>query len=892
MKTQQRQVAVSDTKGESNVTSPLHAGETTFSFGYWVRRRRQALGLTQAELAVQVACSEVTIRKIEADERRPSRPMAERLAACLAVPAEEQDRFLAAALGEQSAAHLRLDGRPLLSAAQRSLLPTPLPTPLPGREVETSQVVDLLLCGRRDAARLVTLTGPGGVGKTRLAQQVSDNLRAQVDDEIYFVDLAPLTAPHLVIDAIAQTLGVREGDSRPVHLRVREYLAGRQILLVLDNFEQLLPAAPALTELLAAAPGLRLLVTSRERLRVQGERLYPLAPLPLPPMEQTFTAKELLEHFACVQLFVSAAQAVEPTFVLDDANVATVAAICARLDGLPLALELAAARIRLLSPPALLAQLDGKGETPVPWRVLAGGRRDALPHHRSLWETIEWSYALLTEAEQALFRRLAVFSGGATLEAVNAVCVLPTDDVEVEVVEGLASLLDKSLLRRQDVGGTARVGMLETIREYGRTRLYDAGEEAAIAEAHARYFAVLAASTAPHLTGAQQVAWLDRLEAEHNNLRAALQWALDHGQAEIGMELGAGLWHFWYIRSHHHEGVAWLNALLELPGDDAHRAQVLHGLAMLARRTDDYALAERSAELGLALCRALADEEGIASNLRVLGFLHYRSGDHANAQALLEECLAIFRRLGNQEGVAAALTNLSYFVKDAAQARTYAEESLAMRRATGNLHGVSVTLGNLGYTALIDGDYPTAVRYLEENLELCRSIGNRDGEINSLNGLAIASYGRQEYDAALAYGEAAVALVNTGNKSSTIETNLRLGAVYLLRGNIRAAAAMLQKSYRQGLSIHTAAGEYMIYLAGLANAVGQPAATLRFVGRASRYEGIMTADAASCTRFTAAARGMLAPAIAEAAWAAGQAMREEEILALAETVIDAALAPN
>lgn len=872
------------------MASPVNVSEPTASFGAWLRRRRRALDLTQPELARQVGCALITIQKIEADARRPSPEMAERLAECLAIAAEERKRFLAVARGELSALRLSPETEPKPSPARRA----PALAPLPGRAVETGQLIELVLRGRHEGTpRLVTLSGPGGVGKTRLAHQVIAHLRTRIDDVIYFVDLAPLTAPHLVIDAIAQTLDVRSKDSYPTRQQVEEYLAQRRTVLVLDNFEQLLPAAPLLTELLAATPGLTLLVTSRERLRVQGEQLYPLAPLTVPPMGAAFTPQELLTGYACVQLFVAAAQAVEPTFTLDATNATTVAALCVRLDGLPLALELAAARTRLLSPSLLLAQLNATGRGATPWRILAGGRRDALPRHRSLWETIEWSYGLLSEGEQALFRRLAVFVGGATLEAVSAVCVLPAEEA-LEIVEGLASLLDKSLLRRMDGLDEGRVGMLETIRKYAQARLHDAGEQPAIGEAHARYFAGLAAAAALHLTGAQQVTWLDRLEAEPNNLRAALQWSLDHKQAAIGAALGAGLWHFWYIRGHHHEGIAWLNSLLALPTDDAQRAPLLHGLAMLTRRTEEYTRAERSAEDSLALCRRLEDDEGIAANLRVLGFLRYRSGDLAKAQALLEECLAIFRRLGNQEGVAAALTNLAYFVKDAAQARAYAEESLAIRRTTGNLHGISVVLALLGFHTLDESDYAAAVGYLEENLSLCRAIGNRDGEGVSLDGLSIAACARQDYAEALAYAEALRVLGETTNEAPVQQmAYLRLGAAHLLRGDtpaaIRAFDALSGLGVVEGNDLYV----LMTYRAGLAVAIGQAEAALRLAGFvAASDNSLMKVDIVMGKSFAAAARARLPAAEADAAWAAGQAMNEAEITVLAQVVLDAAHADH
>ncbi len=486
------------------------------------------------------------------------------------------------------------------------------PTPLIGREKEVDQVCDLL---RSDETRLLTLTGPGGTGKTRLALQAAADLLDDFPDGTFFVPLATLTEAELLLVAVAETLGVRETGEQPLFESLKEYLHDRRLLLLLDNFEQVLGAALTVTELLAGAHGLKVLATSRTSLRLYGEHVFPVPPLTLPDLERP-PPLERLTQYEAVGLFVERARALKPNFEVTNESAPAVAEICVRLDGLPLAIELAAARITMLPPRSMLQRLSSR------LKLLTGGARDFPKRQRTLRATIEWSHALLDEGEQLLFGRLAVFSGGRTLEAIDAICDAE-GDLPVEAFEGVSSLLDKSLLRQEEgPGGEPRFVMLETVHEFAREKLQGSGEAEQIKRAHAEYFLTLAEEAYPQLRGPDQLEWLERLEAEHDNMRAALTWASERNEAEVALRLGSALSWFWSVRGYYSEGRRWLEEALAIDGRGAPevRAMALAGAGELASEQGDLDRAKGAYEEGLELLEH-EGREARGAKLLLLGLL-------------------------------------------------------------------------------------------------------------------------------------------------------------------------------------------------------------------------------------------------------------------------------
>ncbi len=664
-----------------------------------------------------------------------------------------------------------------------------------GRAREIAEAKELL-----SKVRLLTLTGAGGSGKTRLALQVAAEMIDHFPDGVFFVALAPIIDPGLVASTIAQSLAISETPGRSIINSLKDFLQGKSLLLVLDNFEQVIAAAPLVAELLAACSELKILATSREALRIRGERECLVPPLELPNLDQ-LPALETISQYASVGLFIQRAQAVKPDFKITDETAPAVAEICHRLDGLPLAIELAAARIKLLPPRAMLARLEHRLE------FLTGGKRDSPARQQTLRNAIAWSYDLLNETEQELFQRLAVFVGGFTVDAAEAAVGEHPD--RVSILEPLGSLLDKNLLREAEgVNNEPRFTMLEMLREYGLEQLEKSGEEGTIRRRHADFFLALAEQAEAQLESAEQVQWMHRMELEHDNLRAALEWSkAAAGADEIYLRLAGTLGFFWEVRGYYSEGRERLSAVLlteAAQGRTAARARLLARAAELAYRQSDYPATISLAGESLAICRELGDGQGTASVLIKLGNVATEGGDYPTASKYLEEALSIWRELDDKHGTARALISLGWAALrpgDYLLAQTRLEEALALSRELGDTRSMGFELSGLGEVALRQGDYKRAARLVEESLQLRRQLGNKWGigvSLGTLGWVAMRMGDRKRAIARL--GESLSVRREIGDKGGCAWCLERMAEIALARANgekavrLFGAAAALRAS--------------------------------------------------------------------------------------------------
>jgi non-specific serine/threonine protein kinase len=876
-------------------------GDTRPAWSRLLRGIRKAAGVTQDGWAAQLGVSGATVQRWE---RGVSVPNAEQEQALVALcharglfrgyhegplrgltltPELLRDLLVEARLGpgagqpdpaEPPAARAGpLDQPPTPGAAGN--LPLAL-TSFVGREQELAALVD-----RLTTTRLLTLTGPGGVGKTRLALELAAAVRVRYRDGAWLVDLAALPStprgngatPHhsvhegprqpsdallLVQQAVAAALDVRAAPTQPLIDTLITALRDRHLLLVLDNCEHLIAACAHLAEtLLRACPRLHILATSREVLGVPGEVIWRVPPLSVPaiatrPGQGADIVSWMMAHDA-VRLFVERARAAQPSFRVTPTNAAAVAQICAHLDGLPLALELAAARLTVLSVDQIAAGLSDR------FRLLSTGSRTAPPRHQSLRAALDWSYALLSPGEQALLRRLAVFAGSWTLAEAEAICA-PDDPPGIaarEVLNLLTHLVDKSLVLVDPQGegsDTPRYRLLETVRQYAEEQLRAAGEDASLRDRHRDWYLALAEQAAPHLRGRDQIPWLDRLAAAHDNLRLALAWSLYRRAVEPGLRLAVALAWFWYKRGHWAEGHQWLARLLAL-ADEAPatlRVRALAASGELAHAQGDYSRAITAFEQSLALARALADRDQIAFALAGLGDALADQGDAPRAIVVLEEALALSQEQANPSLTARILYILAKaltYQGELARAAERFEESLALFRQVEDLDGTVAVLHNRALIAWHQRDYARAAAALTETLDVVRALGDRRSAALALGNLALVAYSRGDASSGAAYGVESVRLFHE------LDDRWGLG----LYVTVLAAIALLQRRPLRAAR-----------LAGAADAI-----------RESIGATIPAYAQAEYTEFLARLRQSLGEEALAAAWAEGRAMSVDQAVALA-----------
>ncbi|HYN22278.1 MAG TPA: tetratricopeptide repeat protein, partial [Thermoanaerobaculia bacterium] len=630
--------------------------------------------------------------------------------------------------------------------------------------------------------------GPGGTGKTRLALEVAAGLQTEFPDGVFFIPLASIRDEGLVVPAVVRTLNLPEQSGQSPLDALTTYLPGKRLLLVLDSFEQVAGAASEIAALLQAAPTTRALITSRSPLRIRGEQEYPVPPLTLPE-EATDVLPEQLLEYESVKLFQERAQAVKPAFRVTAENGAAIVEICRRLDGLPLAIELAAARVKLMSPGLVLSHLEDRFE------LLTEGPRDVPRHQQTLRGAFDWSYDLMTAEEQTLFRHLCVFVGGFSLEAAEWIC-RPVVDPEFHLLDGLASLVDKSLLRQTETSGEARFEMLETIREYGWMLLEESGEVEALRQRHAEYFVSLAERAEPLLGGPDQAVWFDRLESEHPNAQAVLEWALEKGQIEVAVRFGNALWWFWWVRGHFGEmrhrvelGLA-QSAMLSR----AQHATLLVASGAMMSMDGDHERAVQLFEEAVALERDRRDKTGVPRALRSLGFGLSSRGEYGRASALFEEALALDREIGNVRGESAALRALGKmetYQGNYERAGELFASALALDKKQDDRHSMAFSLRGLGDVARYLGDSERASRLYGEALELYRELGSKPGIAYSLQDLADAGRDRGELqEAGRLYDDALDLLLKLGNRRRIATCLAGLAALSLAEGKAESAARL------------------------------------------------------------------------------------------------------
>jgi predicted ATPase len=894
-------------------------------FGPMLRRCRASAGLTQQELSERARLSVDAVSALERSvNQRPHKVTVARLADALALNDDERAALIAAARPPDSHASLPADAVP--QPVNPNNLPLAL-TSFIGREQELATVRQLLR-----ETRLLTLTGAGGCGKTRLALQAAGALPTGYPDGILLVELASLTSPELVPYAVTTVLGLPEHTGRPHLVTLVDFLRSKQLMLILDNCEHLVGACAELASaLLQACGGLRILATSREGLEVPGETTYLVPSLAVPDPQQMLTAERLLD-FSALRLFEERAHARRIDFAITEVNAAAIARICRRLDGIPLAIELAAARIDSMPVDTIAARLDDC------FQLLTGGPRTALPRQKTLRAALDWSYGLLGPPERILLSELSVFAGGWTLEAAEAVG--GGDGVETRaVLDLLTDLVRKSLVlleERPDQGaGEARYRLLDIVRQYGQERLAATGGTGGLRDRHLGWCLALAEDAEPELAGSEQVAWLDRLEREHDNLRAALNWAQASGQVALGMRLAKALGRFWWMHGHLSEGRGRLEGFIALPGNDKtlpteilaaavkwagvlaacqgdyeravafyqdslalfqamgdsrQSAECLYNLGVVAQHQGAYGQAVRFTEESLVIRRAVGDTAGMAESLSLLGLVATWQSDYKRAEALLAESLALYRARKDRQGVARALHNLNWptkFQGNYEQAESVSEEGLALYRDLGDKQGIATMLHNLAGIAREQGDFERSATLSTKCLALSRELGSKREIATALTDLADVACYQGEYEGAEVLLAESLALYRGLSSSWGIAFASRiLGKVARAKGNQARAAAF----YKESLALYAVAGEkqsiaYCLEgLADLARAQRGWERAARLFGAAAALREAVGAllppvDRPAYDQSIAAVHAALDVETVNAAWTAGRMLTLEEAIA-------------
>jgi predicted ATPase/DNA-binding XRE family transcriptional regulator len=893
------------------------------SFGQWIRQRRRLLDLTQQALADQVGCARITLRRIESGALKPSKELAVILLEKLGAPRDVGEQWLHFARG--------LSGIPHETTPQ--LIPIPRSTNLPnlltsfvGREKELADIHKFL-----QDTHMLTLMGPGGIGKTRLSIRVAQEVLDNYPDGVWLVELAPILDPLLVPRTTAITIGLRDEPQRPVIDMLCDYLRQKKILIILDNCEHLIDACAHMSEkILHAAPNVRILASSREAFGIAGEVVYQVPSLGLPDIEQLPSIASLSQYEA-VKLFIDRATAAVQNFTVTNENAPALAQLCHHLDGIPLAIELAAAKVRVLSLEQINKRLDDR------FRLLTGGSRTALPRHQTLRAAIDWSYDLLSPAEQTLFQRLSVFVDGWTLEAAESVCSDANIKSE-DILDLLAQLIHKSLVHTEELQGQTHYRMLETIRQYANEKLGDSGESNLLRDNHLDYFLHLAEAAAPYLIRPEQLEWLARLDANYENLRAALEWALIKESTEPSLRLCAALARFWIIRCNWMEGSKWLESALgrftQNPSslEKTARVKALYHDAELADQLDEIERLKTSAELSLTLAEQNPDKRDIAIARFFVGYAFSRYENYGKGYPLIKQSLAEFRELndpywelksfmwlgdilvnhgelkhseritqnlalarkaGEKLNLAQALSDYSYrlyTLNRINDAKKYAEEADILLKQIGSRVSLSSML--FAEIAWLEGNYKEAKSYYVELYERFGLIGEKNQRSAMIASLGLLALEQGDLDQAQANFEEGLATAREIDNEVFIARRLpELGNVYYQQGNIEK----FKQSFIEGLSLAKELGRYQktYPLISILNAIyfQKPETSARLLGTIDNFQKEYDRPIGPflnryCIRAEADAREALGDAVFDSAFAEGQKLSLDEALDIALKTVE------